>query len=127
MAIWMTGENEPAEIKALLQDMYDEHKKRRQNIMKASHIDDSLLKQISAGSSATEEQLARELDPMIRDYKSMTFYATPEELREEGLDAGYRGLLLYIDQKCKDGSICISHDVYPLIQDYITRNYDRIN
>ena len=95
--------------------------------MKAFHIDDSLLKQISAGSSTTEEQLARELDPMIRDYKSMTFYATPEELREEGLDVGYRGLLLYIDQKCKDGSICISHDVYPLIQDYITRNYDHIN
>lgn len=90
-------------------------------------IDDSLLKQISGGSSTSDEELARELDPMIRDYKYMIGDATPEELREAGLDTGYRGLQLYIDQKCNDGSISISHEAYPLIQDYIRRNYDRIN
>ena len=95
--------------------------------MKALKIDDSLLKQISGGAGATDEELARELDPMIRDYKWQTSYATPEELREAGLDVGYKGLLLYIDEKCNDGSISISYDVYPLIRDYITRNYDRVN
>ena len=95
--------------------------------MTAFKIDDSLLKQISGGSGASDEELARELDPMIRDYKYMIGDAAPEELREGGLDAGYRGLQMYVDQKINDGSICISHDVYPRIQDYIARNYDRIN
>ena len=31
----MTGENQPAEIDALLHCMYDKHKKSRQNIMKS--------------------------------------------------------------------------------------------
>lgn len=97
--------------------------------MKTLKIDDSILKHISGGRSVSSDdpELAREIDPMIRDYKYQTSGATPEELREAGLDEGYKGLLMYLDQKCADGSIAIMYEALPAIRDYITRNYDRVN